>query len=246
MKCLVPPEPEHGEDDDEDDEHELKQQESVDDALERPSIADLESSSLKTLKSQADKRPAILWNMVLILLSAEPGRYDSRGRVFLRRLSVDQFQYGSWLDFIEDFETPLTNIKLQFGSKEQPLDGTEEGASFAAKKSLQHSVSAIRSTSATASYTTVGPTLENLAADRTTMLLKNNEKQIREKKDRKKRAALMAAAAVGGGVIIGVSAGLAAPMLGTLVSYRLMLFISQGLVSGQSLPQSRLAVLVPS
>lgn len=47
-----------------------------------------------------------------------------------------------------------------------------------------------------------------------TMLLKNNEREIREQREKKRRMVLMTMAAVGGGAIIGLSTGIAAPMLG--------------------------------
>lgn len=161
-------------------------------------------------------------------------------------MAVDQLRYGTWVDIIEDIETPMTMLPLEYITATAGLAAgasvvaTRETSSIPAvtsptsstQKAIQHSVSLHKSVSAAATssasdiVTTTGTgtsmnsftghSHDAVTASKSSMVLRNGEMERLAKKETRSRTALMAAAAVGGGVIIGVSAGLAAPMVGRL------------------------------
>lgn len=182
----------------------------------RLSLGDLLDGADPTSLCGDDVRPLMLWNLFIIILSNEKDYYDARARVFLKRIAVDHLNYGSWIDFMEDIEVPLTETALQ-SDNETTLKALENDSSEflnATQLPLHHSVNTTAFSLKTKDISKLHPTLSDISVKKGDMFLKHGEKEKFEKKESTKRKFLMAAAAVGGGIIIGVSAGLAAPMLG--------------------------------
>ena len=107
---------------------------------------------------------------------------------------------------IEQIEAPISEIPLLDSNDSSFVETTANSAALVynlSNESLPRSRSAI---------SVLGS--QNRVPESTTKLLKNLDNTARSAKERKMRVLKMAAAAVGGGAILGVSAGLAAPLLG--------------------------------
>jgi hypothetical protein len=132
-----------------------------------------------------DIRPILLWNLTLTLArtaSISGNNYDSRYRVFLKRIAVDYLKYGSWVDVVEEIENPIFDLL---------------------------------SSNKTEDLSSLGKTLDSMSISaRSALLMQNQTKSNEIRKRNYKRWGLMAAAAVSGGTIIGLSAGIAAPIIG--------------------------------
>jgi hypothetical protein len=189
-----------------------------------------------------DIRPFLLWNTLLLLISSTPGRYDSRSRAFLRLLACDFLEYGTFVDVIEEIEAPIAEIPLLASDDESfletaaSLSDPNEPAAAVDKKGaqmhLRHGLSAsqlprsqsaistlssstgVRPQSGGSSSSTVPSDL--VVPESTNRLLKNMDTTQRTTREKRMRMLKMAAATVGGGAILGVSAGLAAPILGKI------------------------------
>ena len=185
----------------------------------RLSITDLMNGV--TPEQHGDVRPFVLWNLLIFLLSSTKDRYDARARIFFKRIAVDHLHYGTWVDVVEDIERPLTDPPVED-------DGNDDHSSRSRSASPLPDNASVDSAQAVDSITplneskipkrrralsAVKPALAILEKKKGAMMLSTEARTKREKQEKTKRALMMAAAAVGGGVIIGVSAGLAAPML---------------------------------
>jgi hypothetical protein len=166
--------------------------------------------------TQHDPRPMILANLTVLFLSADAHFYDARSRAVLRRLSVSHLHYGTWGDFVETIENPITEwIAVSTLESYETTKNHSEATDGIDDNGRPRSASG-RSMSTDAGLDLQGDgDFSMVVPKKTSMLLTNQEKEKRAKKDRKKRIAMMTAAAVGGGAIIGLTTGLAAPVLGT-------------------------------
>ena len=169
-------------------------------------------------QTSEDKRPYILWNLIWILshidtsidsVAGTTGKYSARSRAFLRHLAVDLLESGTWCDVIEHVEVPITTAPTSKNVSESPLAGLPPSGSA----SSLASVAGTEAAAGTSSAEGEDKMMKNQQTSGRSMVLRNKEKEQRVAKDKRKRFLMMTAAAVSGGAIIGVSAGLAAPVV---------------------------------
>lgn len=152
-------------------------------------FSQLDLVKLQNHQQFSDKRIYILLNLMSILIQNNLVK-DTKARSFLRCLAVDHLKVGNWCDVIEHVEIPVSLLMV---SATSPIVGVSNEQLDRPQEELTED--------------------QKLSADETSIVLKNNEKQVRATKDKRKRMMLMTAAAVSGGAIIGVSVGVAAPII---------------------------------
>ncbi|KAI3651442.1 hypothetical protein MP228_003713 [Amoeboaphelidium protococcarum] len=170
------------------------------------------------------KRTFTLWNIMILLMQSDRQRantskendnlvhketillntLDCRSRQFMKMLALDCLGVDNCLDVVEFIESPL---KFTYLASDETDDFMASSDQFVTSP-----------TSTTADAFTSKPS-DNKTADTKSRERTESERnrQIADKKlaakNKRKRVGMMTAAAIGGGLMLGVSAGLAAPLL---------------------------------